>query len=144
MIFYIAGIFEARERLRSHRDHLITLGHKVTSTWLDAPAEASMLNPEAPYVELADRDLKEIDASDTLLLDTLGDLHRGGREVEAGYALGKGKIVVVIGSRKNVFHYLCFRVESWESFFQLPTDMKLLESVDYRHRALGRRRGERR
>lgn len=131
---YIAGFFDTRERLYPVRDTLNTMGHEVTSTWLDeqqndkAPGEVSKTIAEAmkkyegttsaDYLGYAVRDLADIDRSDLVAVDTADITPRGGREVEVGYALGTGKHVVVVGPQRNVFHMLAVEVfPTWEDAY---------------------------
>ena len=117
MTVYLAGLFDSRARLRAERARLIAAGLAVNSTWLDAPEDASYAKPEAPLGQIATKDLDEIDAADLLIVDTLDVTPRGGREFEAGFAVGRGKPVLVIGPARNVFHHLCPRFESWDDLF---------------------------
>lgn len=58
----------------------------------------------------AAHNLSKIDSADVLVL--VADNHhvQGGKFVEAGYALGKGKLVVVLGQRENItLHYAGFK-----------------------------------
>ena len=122
MTVYLAGLFESRARLRVERDRLIVAGLTVNSTWLDAPEDVTYAKPEAPYGQIARKDLDEVDAADLLILDTLDVTPRGGREFEAGYAVGRGKPVLVVGPARNVFHHLFLRFESWDDLFASGVD----------------------
>jgi nucleoside 2-deoxyribosyltransferase len=118
---YIAGKFDAKDRLRIERDriHALKVGD-VISLWLDeetmAPDE-TLTNgigiPAEVGLEYAERDLWEIDAADLLILDTFDDNLRGSREVEFGYALAQGTEVWVVGPKRNVFHEMATHFKSW-------------------------------
>lgn len=117
MKVYLAGFFDTRARLRPIRDSIWKLGHEVVSTWLDEVAVPETMDQETWYKKLAFRDLAEIRSADMLLLDTLDETPRGGREVEFGFALGRfqGIEIWVIGPVRNVFHRLADRhFEAWE------------------------------
>ncbi len=118
---YIAGKFDAKDRLRIERDRICALkaGH-VISLWLDeetaAPDETRTKGTGLSAEEgrtYAKRDLYEIQTADLLILDTFDDNLRGGREVEFGFALATGIPVWVVGPKRNVFHELARHFASW-------------------------------
>jgi len=64
-------------------------------------------NPDLFYRELALADIQDIDRAEAILLyseDPTVGVPRGGRHVEFGYALAKGKRLFVIGPKENIFH----------------------------------------
>lgn len=109
MKIYIAGRYSRRDEFRGVAKQLEEMGHEVTSRWLseDIPLQHSMYDLAPEYAERsANYDLADIDAATVLLFfaeDVLTP--RGGRHVEFGYALAKGKFIYVIGPRENIFHY---------------------------------------
>lgn len=119
MKVYIAGRFTGRARLASLADDLKRIDPRVriTSSWLTPKTEAE--HKDYPYEDdaarcYAIRDLDEIWDSDFLILDTIDDSNTGGREVEWGYALARDLRVVLVGPRRNVFHYLAHEhYDSW-------------------------------
>jgi nucleoside 2-deoxyribosyltransferase len=126
MSFYLAAQFSWKEDIAAKKRQLEGLGYTVTSTWTDeeAAANCSLKDFTGDYHEaMADRDLREIEAADVLVAfsvdpDTL--TRRGGRHVEFGYAMGKGKSVIVVGPKENIFHHLpnVRRFVNWESFVE--------------------------
>jgi hypothetical protein len=50
-------------------------------------------------------DLEDIDASELFIQLTTGELARGGRQVELGYAIAMSKSILVVGPKEHVFHY---------------------------------------
>ena len=120
MRVYIAGKWEAKARLVGIASKLEALGHTVTSRWLkndvavETGAWALMTGNEASGI--AQQDLLDIDAADALILDTIDESNTGGREVEYGFALGRGKIVMVIGPKRNGFHHLFEGFQGWDEF----------------------------
>lgn len=65
----------------------------------------------APYPTrlVARQDLADVDAADTLLaFNPVGweNVGTGGRHVEFGYAVARGKQIVLYGVRSNIFHHL--------------------------------------
>jgi nucleoside 2-deoxyribosyltransferase len=111
MKIYIASRYSRRNEMRQVARALQAAGATVTSHWLseDKPLQTQMGDdPDDFYIETSRIDLADIDSSDMVLFfaeDPLVGIPRGGRHVEFGYALGKGKWICVIGPKENVFHY---------------------------------------
>ena len=121
---YLAGAFESLERLRPIKARLNAMGHEVISTWLEEEAlphsggkRAEEVISHEQCLAYAVRDLDEIHTANLLLVDTMDQTVRGGREFEAGYARGLGLPVVVIGPRRNVFHHDVEHYETWDEYF---------------------------
>ena len=120
---YVAGWFGSQKRLQAERDRLREYGYVVTSSWLnEAVADPTKITthdllPESNQL-LAAKDFWEITESNVLIVDTIDVSDRGGREVEMGYALAHKIPVIVIGPRRNVFHFLIRDVyPTWEEFW---------------------------
>lgn len=101
MRIYIAAPYPTREHAITVMRRLEHLGHEVTSRWLKAPDELAD--------DHARKDLDDVAAADVLV--ALNDVDwenagTGGRHVEFGYALAMGKMIVLVGRRSNIFHYL--------------------------------------
>jgi nucleoside 2-deoxyribosyltransferase len=85
---------------------------EVTSSWLEEHWPPGISMDQIPTEELAKfaaQDIKDIDAADVVIMFSIDPLIagvRGGRHVEFGYALGTGKLIVVLGPKENIFHYL--------------------------------------
>ena len=104
MKIYIAGAFEAQQRLRNIRDRVVTIGHTVTSTWHDQLKEDGV---KSNWPILGKKDKAEVLLCEFLFLDTLDKTDRkgyGAREFELGYAEGMGKFVVRVGPIRHIFH----------------------------------------
>jgi hypothetical protein len=115
---YLAGKFEAQDRLRHERDRIHQLGvGKVVGTWLDEESAPGEITAGTKYI-YAVRDREEVLDSDLLILDTLDENNRGGREVEFGIALGRGIEVWVVGPKRNVFHEMAPQFESWNEVIE--------------------------
>src|SRR5580704_6635369 len=102
--FYLAGAFHRREEFRCYAADLIAAGHTVTSTWLAEESEV-----EAHAAANAVRDLADLDRADAIVCFTTparATRSRGGRHTEFGYALAKGKAVILVGPRENIFYSL--------------------------------------
>ncbi len=92
------------------REELEALGHRVTSTWHLQPGltkeEWFALTPKQLSAG-AERNMEQIERSQALLLVACPDhakgikRHPGGKFVEAGFALGSGLKVFVLGGCEN-------------------------------------------
>lgn len=110
MTFYLAAQYARRDELREYARELRALGHEVSSRWLRERGDLSgdLTESAALYQERAERDLTDIDLAQTLVYfteDPAVGIKRGGRHVEAGYALGRGKNLYIVGPRENIFCY---------------------------------------
>jgi len=98
---YIAAPYPARREAIRLMEALNASGFEVTSSWLVADDELTD--------EFARKDLNDIDRADALVAlnpESWANLGTGGRHVEFGYALAKGKPLVIVGARTNIFHQL--------------------------------------
>lgn len=117
MKIYLAGRISQQQELHEVRKQLWQLGHEVVSTWIDEGGS------KGDRKSLALRDLCQISQADVLILDTTSPLAEdggGGREFEAGFAIGQfqHKKVWRVGPEKNAFHSLiqkCFN--SWNDVY---------------------------
>lgn len=112
---YLSARFEDGAVLRTVRDDLVRAGCRVTSRWLDTesstPATALAHEADAAtrLAAIACQDIEDIRAADVVVVFNpreAGEVGRGGRHVETGYALALGKVVVIVGVRTNVFHWM--------------------------------------
>lgn len=120
---YLAGRFSRLPELVSIADELeATTLITVTSRWLRGGHEWVGTPDEAIPVErnavFAQDDFDDIDAADLIVCFTepaRSAPARGGRHVEAGYALAKRMPMIVVGPVENIFYCLpeITRVESW-------------------------------
>lgn len=104
---YIAAPWANRATARVVRDELRTLGHEVTSSWLDEAGDAGSVpsDPEAGRAA-ATTDFLDIDRAALFLVLTDPRPIGAGHHVELGYALAHRKHIVVVGLIKSTFHYL--------------------------------------
>lgn len=113
---YLAGDFARRDELAAVGESLsLWPGIAITSSWLTTPP----VFPEGAGMQAAEYDaeteekvkgicrldLDDIDDSNLLVLFTTGQVTRGGRHFETGYAIAKGMQVVVVGPREHAFHW---------------------------------------
>lgn len=117
MKVYLAARFESRWRLRDVALELAVLGYQLVSSWLVEPTPLEL--SEEDKKQIAIRDLSELKAADLLILDTLDENIRGGREVEWGIALTRAIPRYIVGPARNVFHFLATRrFDSWNEAVQ--------------------------
>ncbi len=117
MRIYMASYFNTRARLLPWRDQIVRRGHYVCSTWLDEARAGEEVSYDSnklslrQQMEVAMRDLDELDTADVIILDTFDKNPRGGREVEWGYMLNDNRDVHMwlVGPPRNVFHHLADR-----------------------------------
>jgi hypothetical protein len=109
---YLAAQFARRDELASYIPAFEAAGLRVTSRWLKqmTPLDglAARHTPDENRI-FADVDISDVDIADGFVFfaeDPLIGIPRGGRHVEFGWALARGKEIAVIGPRENVFHWL--------------------------------------
>lgn len=99
---YIAGRYSKLKELKEESQAFVKAGMQITASWLDNKEEGMSFN------DIAVIDLKDVDEADVLVLYTEPygtQVPGGGRHVEFGYALAKGKKMVIVGPLENVFHW---------------------------------------
>lgn len=100
---YMAARFTRREELESYAPLIQDAGFEITSTWVFGGEDGLTRQ------DIAELDIRDVERADAILLFTepYGEhIPGGGRFVEFGYAIGRGKKLFVIGGRENVFmHY---------------------------------------
>lgn len=120
MKVYLAAPYAARDQLREHAEQLTYLDLDVTccSSWLteDYPIHpgttGAATSLAAEVVERhVEQDLDDVDAADVVVVFTAvavgllpEEAASGGRHVETGYAIARGKPVIVVGEPENIFH----------------------------------------
>lgn len=126
MKIYLASQWVNRHELRRFKGGLIYHGHYVTSRWIDREERPDDFTQEANRArEIANEDLYDLEAADTLLLyaeNNPNTRNRGGLYVEFGIAMALGKRLFIIGPRTNVFTYLP-EVQVWDSFNDFLRDL---------------------
>lgn len=120
--------------MRGYRATLLSLGHEVTSSWLneaDYGDNGISMDYPVDFCAFAEQDCRDIDRADCFMAFTEGPggAPRGGRHVEYGIAIAKLKTLFVIGHRENAFHHLphvifldSFEhwVKTWGNVMQYP------------------------
>lgn len=140
MKIYLAARYDRLAEMNRHANQLRLHGFEVTSRWLNGshqihPGATTDLQSggftnEVEGVPLlarpfAEDDIEDICASDAVIFfSEPPDSHskRGGRHVEFGFALARGKQIMVVGPRENVFHCL-------QAIKHFPDFDTLLESL---------------
>lgn len=140
MKVYLAARFSRANELLGYRSELMEHGIEVTSRWLLGEHEWSGTDDDALTVDesrqCATIDIADIDAANVVVCFTEAPRSgpsRGGRHVEFGYALARGKPIVVVGHRENVFYCLdgAVFVSSWPEakHFLLTADSLVAEAI---------------
>lgn len=114
MNIYLAARFSKRNILQEWQPALEALGHTIVSRWsmrgsdhIKAPG-LSERAADSERLRFATEDIEDIEACDCVisLMEEPRSNGRGGRHVEFGYALAKGKRLIIVGERETVFHHL--------------------------------------
>ena len=126
MRVYIASNFADKDRVKARGEELAAIGIECTSRWAreTAPHNCKITDKPAQYMrETAVFDIEDILASDVVVLTvptpeqlmnlTPHQMSRGGRTFESGlqYGLMLGaystrRLLIVMGPKENVFHFL--------------------------------------
>jgi hypothetical protein len=111
MKIYLAAPFTAQDTMRGVRDVLTSIGHEVTSQWLDFVGDGIPVSEINDHPEQsmghAITDVGDIARSDMFVEFTqYGSSTTGGHHVELGIALAMQKRVIVVGPRENIFQTL--------------------------------------
>lgn len=113
MKIYLASRYSRAPQLRECRADLESLGHVVTSRWIEGGHEldrnGSLEAQASERTRFATEDWSDMAAADCVISFTEEPRKtntRGGRHVEFGGALALGKRCIVVGWRENVFHCL--------------------------------------
>jgi len=103
---YLAARYARRKEMLAIRRVLEAAGHRVTARWVLGlhDTAAGMSDQDAALEDLVDLERADVCVSFTEAGDVAGRA-RGGRHVEFGWALARGKRVIVYGPRENVFHH---------------------------------------
>lgn len=103
MKIYLASNYSTHPQMRGYAEMLEQHGHTVNSEWINGTHGG---DDREQYARI---DLRDVDAAEALILFTAaptGSRTRGGKHVEFGYALAKGKRIFIVGEPQNVFHHL--------------------------------------
>ena len=115
MKIYLAARYTKRDEMENVANKLTDLGFEITARWVYG-GEAGLSRKDIALL-----DIEDVDKADTVVSFTEPyGTHTpgGGRHVEFGYGLAKGKRCVVIGELENVFHHhpWVIRFDSLEAF----------------------------
>lgn len=150
MKIYLAARYSRREELCGYRTQLEEMGHTITSRWLNGSHQIS--NEGKPIGEtgeelvengscevskglresFAREDRDDVYASELVVAFTevpRASTSRGGRHVELGLAIARGKIICLIGPRENIFCWLP-DITALDSFEDL---MSIMRAARYLH-----------
>lgn len=105
MKIYLAAMYQWMDRMKIEREKYRAAGFEITSDWIESDA----VNQARSRHENATLDLDGVKRADVFVLYTLpiGTMFSsGGRMTELGYAIAKGKRIILVGERENVFCHL--------------------------------------
>ncbi len=88
--------------MEQHANAIKAAGHEITARWVYG-GEEGLTRTQIALLDLEDVDKAEIVVSFTHPYGTATT--GGGRHAEFGYGLAKGKKLILIGERENVFHH---------------------------------------
>lgn len=129
---YIAARYDRRRDMQLIVPLLEAVGIGVQATWLDGSHEG--FTDPAILAACASWDLADVALCDLLVFFSehpdVG-FTSGGRHVELGYALGRGKRVVVIGPAENVFHHTVERYASLGEFLDAEREARGVAPHDW-------------
>lgn len=119
MAVYLAARYGRRKEMLALSQLLEAAGHRVTARWVHGLHDTAggMSDQDAALEDLVDVELADAIIAFTETPGVEGRA-RGGRHVEFGWALARGKRLIVFGPRENVFHHHP-RVEVVENVLQL-------------------------
>lgn len=111
--FYLAADYSRQSEMKEVRGLLEEAGYLVISQWLDSPCAAVGIggkelgegNEESHRLS-AERNLLDLESVDEFILFTTGNLSRGGRHWETGYAAQRGIPIYIVGPLEHTFHCL--------------------------------------
>lgn len=111
--------------MQNVRCDLEKCGHIITSRWINKDGNHRD-NKKSYYARYSINDLSDIDESQVLIAFTEPPLthSKGDRHVELGIAIGKGKRVIIIGPRENVFCHLP-KIEWYPDYLTFRASAKL-------------------
>ncbi|HEY5870360.1 MAG TPA: hypothetical protein VI542_33135 [Candidatus Tectomicrobia bacterium] len=125
---YLASRYSRYPELQQYAKELEALGHTVTSRWIRGDHEIrtdGQAETDAWQVVWAQEDLQDLQAAECVISFTeppqdVPGRSRGGRHVETGVALALNKMLVIIGYRENVFHWLpqVAFFETWDAYVE--------------------------
>lgn len=130
MNIYLSAWHSRKVEMRTYRDTLQSMGHIVTSSWIDyqgfsSDAELLGMNENLDYLNkaavLAERDLHDLDHAQLMILfTTFPTKGTGGHSVELGYSMAMHKAIAVIGPRENIFQATLYVnwYPDWQTFLK--------------------------
>ena len=123
MSIYLAATYTRLTEMQEYARRLRAAGHSILSRWIYGGHETHDIAGDTEKARFAREDLEDLDRADAVLIFTefTGALSSGGRHVEFGYALAKGKRAIIVGERENLFHYApgAEQVENFEEALKL-------------------------
>lgn len=100
--FYLAAPYQMRAAAQVAMQQFAARGFACTARWITQD-DSAQIGPEWAQADLAD-----IDAAAAFVAlgpEVWKNAGSGGRHVELGYALARGKLICLVGARTNLFHH---------------------------------------
>lgn len=130
MKVYLAAMYQHMEAMKLRREEFKAAGIGCTAQWIDNKEDSFKDSlHDAAQMDLNDIDAAEVFVGYTLKKGTM--FSSGGRMVELGYAIAKGKWIILIGDRENVFchlEYICV-VSSTDEAIQVIKNLQVQNRV---------------
>lgn len=128
MKIYIAGSFDARDTCREIANHIMSLGHMVTSNWLYWAPDYTKLKDENLDEKIKKLDLAAIEVSSGLVIYTDVASSKGGWLFESGVAEGWNMMARFLNPESRKFVHLIGANPRPNAFFTGLTNYPTLEN----------------
>ena len=120
MKIYTAASFCEQQRIRTHKETLIQMGHVIVASWLEEAVRPEGINEEQFERKMAAKDLQEVASADCMILDVEKPTKTAGKMVEFGFALAKHKLIYVVGEPPAHAIFLSLadeQFDTWDALF---------------------------
>jgi nucleoside 2-deoxyribosyltransferase len=109
MKYYIAA--HSQEDAKHLKVILESHGNEVTSRWIESASFGLGCYSEDDRRRIAAEDCEDVKSCDALILLESPGRVPGGKFVEAGFAMGLGKPIYIIGRRENMLMWHPFMIQ---------------------------------
>lgn len=109
MKIYLASRYGRRKEMADYAELLTIMGYEITSRWLIGHPYEWTKESDPLWQGFALADFEDVDKADVVISfpTPRGGHPRGaGHHSEFGYGYAKGKMMIIIGERSNIFHHL--------------------------------------
>jgi hypothetical protein len=104
---YVAASFAAKADAAAAAKRVEDIGFVCTSRWIVESPEVGVIegNDEERKRYFCDMDVSDVLAANILIVLTNVPSTSGGWHTEVGIAIGRMMPIILVGQRRNVFHY---------------------------------------